>query len=125
MILAALFCLLIFSCNKKSDPQLPIVPARETTTQVSGYGSGGDDDEPPILMEKAVTTGNSPLSDTHVAAIKGTDTISGITNSAGLCMLTLPQFGEWDLFIFHTGYTGINASVNIVDSLTQRIDTLQ
>lgn len=120
---AAVFSLFIFSCSKKIDSLPPTIPASEIMNPA--LGSGGDDDEPPIFMEKAVTASNSPLGGTHVAAISGTDTISGMTNSAGLCTLTLSHFGEWNLIIFHTEYAGINTSVNIVDSLTQRIDTLQ
>jgi hypothetical protein len=125
MLLMAMGSLWIFSCSKSN---------KNLTTNIthiqkqSGQQGGGEDDDLPIIIIKHVNANYAPVAGsllTLTAPDPESGTLFGQTDANGICRIRLPHLGNWMMVATHDGYLPIQATLEIVDSITTRTDTIQ
>lgn len=121
MLLIAIGSLLIYSCSKSNNPAQSITHAQKNTPLMRG----GEDDDLPIIIIKHINASYVPQSGSSITLTSGNDTLWGQTDVNGSCTIHLQHLGLWDMHAIHDGYIPINATLDIVDSISTRIDTLQ
>ena len=98
------------------------------TQKQSGQQGGGEDDDLPIIIIKHVNANYVPVAGsllTLTAPDPGSNPLSGQTDANGICRIHLPHLGNWMMAATHEGYLPKQATLNIVDSITTRTDTIQ
>jgi hypothetical protein len=116
----AIGSLLILSCSKSKDNTQP----QQTASMNVAHRDGGEDDDRPIIIINHVNIENSPVSGSSIKLQIGNDVVTGTTDNSGVCSLSVPYLGQWNLSATNDGYVPINTTMVLVDSVTSRIDTL-
>ncbi len=110
------------SCTKQGNAQPQAAPHHGALT--GPVSQGGEDDDFPILMLNAYNINGISLGGVHITAIKGLDTVAGVTNSSGLCQLTLTGTGIWAVSQVKPGYDCVNTVITIANPVTALADTM-
>lgn len=121
--LLAAVCLLMYSCSKSETDTLP---GDETSKHTQSRSrEGGDDDDGPIILEITKDQNARPVAGALVSLTKNTEERYGYTDNAGHCQIQLPEQGHWNLTVVYQDNVFVNTRLNILDSFSYRIDTLQ
>lgn len=116
---------LLCGCSKNEPPVSSMVPSIKKNQNPPMKVMGGGDDDHPIVRHFTTDEEHSPLSNSIIKYINGSDTVTGTTDALGVYQFTLPYTGEWTLKITNQpNYLDLNTSAEIVDSFTIRTDIL-
>jgi hypothetical protein len=111
------------SCSKKDKTVAPEQAPQHYENVPLQHKDGGDDDDP-IIMGNVVEFDGAPVSNAFYWLTQGADTVSGYTNGNGYAVVQLTGYGTWGLHIEKSNYTPIYTQIDIVQAVTQRVDTV-
>jgi hypothetical protein len=121
ILLSAVGSLCIHSCTKNNDKANMVTPVLQKVQPSPG---GGEDIHRPIVI-KVFDTQNVPISQANVLVIKGTDTLTGVTNASGNCTVYITTFGVWNVTVTHSGFNPLNVNEDLEDPMTEITEILQ
>lgn len=86
----------------------------------------GEDDNPPIIIERTKKRTNAPISNSMVVLYNGSDTLQGVTDANGEYLFRLPAngYGAWNLQVQHDDYHTVSEIIYITQPITERTDSL-
>lgn len=120
--ITAICGIILPGCTKTQSVQTD--PKTEASPQKAVLINHGEDDDPPIIMERVLLSDRSPASGVYVKLLNGPVTLTGYTDSNGLCILHLPYYGNWEITLSHEALETITTSVEVTGQLTMRSDTM-
>jgi hypothetical protein len=122
--IAALCGLLMSSCTKEENTVKTNQPPTDGKAIKTVAFAPGEDDDPPIIMERIKTADGRALSNVSILLQSRDTTISGSTDENGECLLHLHYYGSWQIELRHEGYQTLNATLSVTQDSTVRNDTM-
>ena len=120
--IAIAICIYVSSCSKKQVNDQLQKPQTQYNNN-SQPANRGDEDHPIVKGKPRDASGNA-LGDVTYTFTKGLDWFQGVSTVADGCTVTLSGYGLWSVNIAKSGYSSIDKTIDVEDTLTVSIDTL-